>query len=96
MQILGFLDAEHILMHLQNFVKFHAGEGRKITTVCTFESFSISSFRSKKQQARKEQFHARTGKKMRMAHLIRFSISNFHSRNNHQKDHNIFVSPNIA
>jgi hypothetical protein len=78
LQILGFLDAEHILMHLQNFVKFHAGEGRKITTVCTFESFSISSFRSKKQQARKEQFHARTGKKMRMAHfntLFNFKFS---------------------
>jgi hypothetical protein len=47
LQILGFLDAEHILMHLQNFVKFHAGEGRKITTLCTFESFSISSFHSR-------------------------------------------------
>jgi hypothetical protein len=34
-------------------------------------------------------------KKMRTAYLICFSISNFHSRNNHQKDHNIFVSPNI-
>lgn len=60
-----------------------------------WELFNLK-FSFKKQQARKEQFHARTGKKLRMAHLIRFSISNFHSRNNHQKDHNIFVSPNIA
>jgi hypothetical protein len=47
LQVLGFLDAEHILMHLHFFVKFHAGEGRKITTLHTFESFSISNFRSR-------------------------------------------------
>jgi hypothetical protein len=47
LKVLGFLDAEHILMHFKKFVKFHAGEGRKITTLCTFESFSISNFRSR-------------------------------------------------
>jgi hypothetical protein len=43
LQVLGFLDAEHILMHFFKIAKFHAGEGRKITTLCTFESFSISN-----------------------------------------------------
>jgi hypothetical protein len=46
--------------------------------------------------AKKEQFHARTGKKdengtFNNKYAFQFQIS--HSRNNHQKDHNIFVSP---